>query len=882
MFDVVPPRGFGDGEGDVTPDRAHGRGARASPSDHVVQIDWKLPARLRRPVREQLAKEKRKTHRRTDVVGFVRKPIRTRPVFTAGDRVSSSTSVRLPKRRVFNRGAEHHTGDVYRGQKPKLGIATPPYVGGANFDTFVEEEVEYVKPSLKVEKHSAPDAQVEESAEPFWEEPEEKVFSDSYDAVSIDAEVAKPRKFFSPVSVQIFPRFQKEGSRLRTMNLGVLFVGCILASFLIWNLQGAGKGFAVLSSVESRAKSAFEKIALAQSALAETDFESSEQSFAEAESLLYEARNELTTALAASRHALRIIDVTGTVRSGEEMLRAGEALTRAGQSVSHGIAPLLASSIDSADYSSQTLVDAVSIAQEEFGNAADELDVAMDALEDVDSPFIPDDLSADIAVLKSSIPRAQELLQMLHDEGDTFLYLLGAERDRQYLVLFANNDEIRPVGGFIGTFGLVNIDRGKVESIDVNSVYDPDGQLKEFIAPPDPLLPIVHRWYMRDTNWFVDYEMSARKVSEFFEKEGGPTVDGVILMTPDVIQRLIASTGPITVPGYDIEVTAENFVEVTQGEVTYGYDKEVNRPKQFLADLTPILLNRLFVDDTSAKLDILNMLTTSLKQKDLLLYFRDDDAQKQLIDHGWAGKFPKDASGFLSVNNANIGGHKSDQFIEQDVDYRTNVKKNGDVEVVLTVQRTHHGPEEAIDFAYPDGEDPSKKDNVVYQRVLVPKGAQLMEAHGFTASSLIPSAVLEKTDAPLVADPDLAAWQRGQSKHSSGTSVGSEAGYSFFANWMVTKPGETSVGVYRYVIPSHVDMPGFLDSAGSYSVYVAKQSGASRTNVRVEVSFPKGSRVVHTVPSGGVTLSSESAEDIVYRGALTTDLIIGAVFEKGE
>lgn len=268
----------------------------------------------------------------------------------------------------------------------------------------------------------------------------------------------------------------------------------------------------------------------------------------------------------------------------------------------------------------------------------------------------------------------------------------------------------------------------------------------------------------------------------------------------------------------------------------------------------------------------------SLRQKDMLLYFKHNELQKNLEDLNFAGTLPEQAQGFLMVNNANIGGHKSDQFVEQEVDYRSEIKDNDDVEVVLTIRRTHHGPSEALDYDYPDNEDPAYKTNNIYQRVLVPKGAKLIDAKGFASSSDIPSTISRDEDLPLTVDRDVANWQSGQTRSVNNTIVGEEAGYDFFANWVVTKPGETSVALYRYVLPKHAKQFSLLDSAKRYSTYIAKQPGAMRTTIRASIEVPSGKKIVYTVPPEGITQHSNSS--IVYRGTLQEDIMVGVVFSK--
>lgn len=641
----------------------------------------------------------------------------------------------------------------------------------------------------------------------------------------------------------------------------------VLTGF-VWQGQRISLVLARAGDIKNQALEAVAHLTAGQKALAEGDFTQSNQAFSDAKVLLDESRSQLNEALSFSGKVLAAIDITGTVRSNQNLLDIADQLSVAGQSLA------TAAERFSEDGS---LSEAIVLSEPELERAAAAIDVANTLLEKTSVDAVPEQARAPLRQLKVVIPNINELLQYSTAQIDVLLSLLGNDRDREYLVLLANNDELRPVGGFIGTVALVNVDRGEVESVDVSSVYDGDGQLKEFIAPPEPLSPIVDRWYLRDTNWFVDFPVDARKAAELFEKEGGPTVDGVILMTPQVMQNILAATGPIALPAYNQVVSAENFAEVTQQEVTYDYDKELNKPKQFLADLTPLLLERVFKSPEN-KLATLQALGTSLASKDLLLYFREEDAQQQVEKLGWAGAIPQEAPGILHVNNANIGGHKSDQFIEQEIDQRVQVLSTGDAEVVLTIRRTHNGPNEGAGKEYPEGENPAQKNNVVYQRVLVPSSAQLLEAKGFTPKSDIPTYVTANAGVPIEADADIAAWQAGQTLAADGTSIGHEAGYTFFGNWVVTEPGQTSVVLYRYRIPNFVRMPGLFDTVSSGAVSFVKQSGAKRTSLRVDITLPQQYTIIRHFPDEGIT--QEANNQMTYRLEAPGNSSLGFVFEK--
>ncbi len=771
-----------------------------------LRVDWKLPARLRRPVVSRQA--------------IVRK--------VAG--------ISLPPHRFFHPTIEQHTGDTIRGAIPKMRITLPPYRGK------IKRRTKTIIPKMP-----------------------EPVFTEQ-DIVYDFAPHHTTSQVSLPFSVSMW--------NIRSGVHGVLFLllSCVIISGGVWSLQGAGRGTAVIASLQQRVIRAFADVSTAQTALANVDTATGERSFQAAFQELSSVQQEMDQALSASKQVLSILDITGTVRVGQGMLEVGSALAKAGEHISRAMKPFF----DTAQAGS--LTDSIIASRPELSLAQAQLDAADEKIKSISGIFLPSQFRDQVKKLQNSIPRARSTIGMLRSESETFLTLLGAERDKQYLFLFANNDEIRPVGGFIGTTGLVNVSRGRVENIDVRSVYDGDGQLKEFFAPPNPLLSIVNRWYLRDSNWFVDFSKSAQKASQLFEKEGGPTVDGVVLMTPTVIQNLLAVTGPIEVPKYGKTVSAENFREITQGEVTYSYDKSINKPKQFLSDITPILLTKLFASGASGKqLATLEALTKSLAEKDLVLFFKDEKIQQGVDRLGWGGTLPKDAPGFLMIDNANIGGHKSDQFIEQEIDYRTTITEQGDADVVVVVRRTHKGPDEKIDYPYPEGEDPAFKINIVYQRMLVPKGAVLLESKGFTEESDVPRPLLTSSDIPLQADPDLAAWQLSQYRSASGAVIGSESGYTFFANWIVTKPGETSVTLTHYRVPHVITMPSYLYPAASHALTIFKQSGQKRTLVRASIQIPDSMKIVHVIPDSGVTRESDTMA--VYRGQLTSDLLPGIVFE---
>lgn len=945
---------------------------KTAQESQVLRLQYKLPARLRRPIGQELRSNRAAARQNQTGIDFERRPIRTEP------------QNRRPPLYRKNVGVEHHTGDVYMSSRPEIQVSAPPYVSAVakrermgerrmeatkrqqtrkNFKSKQDEfragngqsrlavkrvvtekentwlpnvrdlpyefranvgTLEYMqnglgknhdgvrqsKPSRKgvvqtrvVKKPVGADGLqgVAERKSQVMPTSRGKQMSDglryersreheksskaarggfySDEIGSSSGLIQQPNRYLRRGATEVVQTSRNIMSwagavfnRQVAINAVILVIGCGVMYGIIWNLNGLGRGWQVMGSVQERAIKAYGSLMSASSALAETDFAASEAGFNDAARLIQEAQAELGGAMESSQNILRWVDVTGTVRSGQEMLSAGEQLSIAGGHIAQAANQLLAGK------SGAAFVATVTGAKDELILAEEALGEAEKSLSQVDGLLLPDEISLQLENIMNSTSKIRLALNGFIERSDLVLAMLGAERDKQYLLLFQNNHEIRPTGGFIGSIGLVHIDRGKVEALDIDSVYDPDGQLKEYIEPPQPLKVVSNRWYLRDANWFVNFSASARKVIEFFEKEGGPTVDGVIAMTPEVIRELLKVTGPIQVPGYNVEVNYENFWLVTQDQVSYSYDKQLNQPKKFLADLAPVLLSRLLSGNTNSSLEALAGIIKMIEEKHLLVYLNNENWQTKLTEMGWSGDLPVSQPALLAVNNANIAGHKSDQFIEQEIDYRLEIMADGTTEAVVMIKREHRGDDEQPDFVYPEEENPAQKDNIVYQRVLVPKGSKLLEADGFASAADIRQMVVPETYEHLKADEDVVDWQTGQYVHDSGTVVGEEAGYTFYANWVVTKPGKTSVAFYRYRLPDKAEWPGMINPAGRFDTYVVKQPGDMRTTVRVQVDLPDNVHMVHAVPESGVT--KESDRTLIYRGALRKDLLTGMVFAR--
>ncbi len=259
--------------------------------------------------------------------------------------------------------------------------------------------------------------------------------------------------------------------------------------------------------------------------------------------------------------------------------------------------------------------------------------------------------------------------------------ILGAESNKDYLVLFENNMELRPTGGFIGSYGIASFGGGKLNGLSVNDIYSADGQLKGHIEPPLPIKDYLNEanWYFRDSNWDPDFTVSAQRAEWFLEKEMGLKVNGVVAVDLTPIKNILKYTGPIFLPDYDLTITETNLYEKTQQESQANFFPGSRKKASFLTALSRVLLNELSKMDSKQKIGILRVLYNGLESRDLQIFMHDENTQNSLSKLNWDGGVNNYSCGatcysdFFGLVEANLGVNKANYFLKRKVDIQVNV-----------------------------------------------------------------------------------------------------------------------------------------------------------------------------------------------------------------
>lgn len=257
--------------------------------------------------------------------------------------------------------------------------------------------------------------------------------------------------------------------------------------------------------------------------------------------------------------------------------------------------------------------------------------------------------------------------------ADNLPALTGKIKSQTYLLLFENNMELRPTGGFIGSFGILTFDGGRISDLTVNDVYSADGQLNGHVEPPAPIKNYLGEanWWLRDSNWDPDFPTSAKRAEWFLDKEMGRQVDGVISVDLRPIQDILRFTGPIFLPDYNMSVSADNIYQKTQEEVEQDFFPGTHKKASFLSALSRSLLSEVSKLSTDQKVNILKAFYGDLEGRHIQTFLHDDLSQSAISNLGWDGAVNPPSCGetcypdMVGIVEANVGVNKANYFIKR-------------------------------------------------------------------------------------------------------------------------------------------------------------------------------------------------------------------------
>lgn len=337
-----------------------------------------------------------------------------------------------------------------------------------------------------------------------------------------------------------------------------------------------------------------------------------------------------------------------------------------------------------------------------LGDIAEKLEIATKEIRAIDPNKYPKEfqgkqIRGKIVNLQDQLDKTAGLFIESRPFLEAFPDLVGANETKTYLVLFQNDKELRSTGGFLTAYAYFRMHKGKIEVIKSDDIYNLDNARSKKVAAPDEILKYhkgVYYLNLRDSNLSPDFKVSMEQFEELYKDVGGKLdIDGILAVDTHVLVEAMKILGPI--PAYGTTFTTEpdkrcgGCPQVVYALEEYA-DQRVGYVRENRKDIIGVLLfsimqKSLGVSPGQYWGQLFQMGLNQIKQKHILAYLHDKDAQKGAEALNFAGRIKEFKDDYLHINDTNFAGAKSNMYTNHKVEQDIQIASDGTVTKNLTI-----------------------------------------------------------------------------------------------------------------------------------------------------------------------------------------------------
>ncbi len=281
-------------------------------------------------------------------------------------------------------------------------------------------------------------------------------------------------------------------------------------------------------------------------------------------------------------------------------------------------------------------------------------------------------------------------------------WLLGKDKPRNYLVIFQNDAELRPSGGFWTAYTTLKVDKGKITAGSSSNIYDLDDKISS-TTPAPRLIKSYHinvpYLNLRDSNLSPDFPTDAKIFLEQYYKAMGKKTefDAVIALDTKILVDIVKVLEKIDTQVGTFTAKADNRCNGCPN-IIYELEWIAGRPRDFILKdrkgfLGPVMhaiLANAMGSEKAKLAPLASAFFTNLNEKHVLFYFTDPEIQQAAQQANIAGHITQTPEhiDYFHLNDANFASAKSNLFITQKILHEIE-SKNDQVRHKLTITYTN-------------------------------------------------------------------------------------------------------------------------------------------------------------------------------------------------
>ncbi len=234
-----------------------------------------------------------------------------------------------------------------------------------------------------------------------------------------------------------------------------------------------------------------------------------------------------------------------------------------------------------------------------------------------------------VITLFSTIGKIIDTLELLSDNKNEILKIIGHNGNQYYTLFSQNIGESRPTGGFTGSYINIELFKGKMRISKSQSIYNFDGgSQNDFITHPASYMfslnsrgetefkPNIH-----DSNYFNCFRDTASFVSKQIEdNSNGGKNDGIIFVNPAVFMAL---DGDIAINVDGLIINKTNFLDEVERITSYE-TKTPDNPKAKISTIFTKLFEEIM---KRPKISLATILGSEILNRNIQIWIKDNKAE---------------------------------------------------------------------------------------------------------------------------------------------------------------------------------------------------------------------------------------------------------------
>lgn len=393
------------------------------------------------------------------------------------------------------------------------------------------------------------------------------------------------------------------------------------------------------------------------------------------------------------------------------------------------------------------------------------------------------DLVTQLDELGGQLSSARDLVTLLPP-------MLGSEQPRRYLVAFQNNAEARGAGGLPGVYAVLRADRGKLDFEHYGVTGDFNGVTVSLagLSPGYAELyrPASPHKFVGNATISPHFPDGATLLLRYWKGKSGQQLDGVVALDPPALSKMLAVTGPATLPDGS-QVTASNVVPLTERDAYERFDDQEQR-KMFLVSIAQAVADVLLERGPQKGTAFATALGASVDERRLLVFSTHRAEQSVLAGRKVGGTLSDTDDLYSGVVVNNGGGNKLDYYLDRDVTYEgPSCGVGGPRHATVTIRLTNAAPRSGLsDYAAGRADHPTPA---------LPKGTnRVLLSYYATKGAGFSGATLDGKDVFLSSDTE-------QGRPVFGTALELRPGQTRVVRLTVEEPAEAKGPVTTLVQP---------------------------------------------------------------------------------